>query len=215
MGDKKLQGMDSFDEINKSLGPDHYAMQRDSQDILFTIGRRTQGWFPKELSQSLKDKHIDWMWSLTEWLDEWKRLAVNDEMDDGGRILAYANLGALVESWLKLFLLCHIRSYDEDPCKRKNGTIIKPKDIKFENLIEFFYKIWDIDEGLSDEYNEFAKKYPEWAKRVQHRRNILHIFTNSELGTNSEFLEDLEFYYILIDEIATRIPLPEYSLLSE
>jgi len=60
-----------------------------------------KGWAPQKASEKLEIARIDWLLSLSDTLTIWCKK--NNKMTDGELILAYANLGALVEGWLKLF----------------------------------------------------------------------------------------------------------------
>jgi hypothetical protein len=59
------------------------------------------GWAPDSAAKKLSAARLDWLKELTDCLEIWEDKGVM--LTDGELLLACANLGALVEGWLKLF----------------------------------------------------------------------------------------------------------------
>lgn len=100
------------------------------------------------------------------------------ENESGRLILAWANLGSLVEGTMKLFLSIFYKDYKDDiDTIRKGDKLIDPDVLDLERMRHFFKKrIWD------ENY-----KWDEWVLHVQHRRNAIHTYRNREIGTFEEY----------------------------
>ncbi len=68
-----------------------------------------QGWAPDSVTRILTVARLDWLKSLTDSLEIWVDKGL--QMTDGELLLACANLGALVEGWLKLFYCVYYEDY--------------------------------------------------------------------------------------------------------
>src|SRR5438309_1615922 len=62
------------------------------------------GWAPQDAANLLKSSRLDWLVSLAYTLKLWKDRNAADKNHDGALILAWANLGSLVEGAMKFFL---------------------------------------------------------------------------------------------------------------
>ena len=137
---------------------------------------------------------LDWMSSLTDALQIW--IDKGCSMTDGELILARTNLGALVESWLKLFYCVFYEDYLRNPLKKDN-KMVAPETMSFENLKTFSVgKLWN-------DQNE-----PEylWVDKVQHQRNAIHSFKWREIGTTVEFLDDISVFCGFVENILNHFP---------
>lgn len=153
------------------------------------------GWAPIQAAGLLSKSMLDWQASLAESLKLWNR-----PLSDGELILAWANVGALVEGQLKLFLSVHYNDYlnDGDAIKKK-GSILDPDVIRLEDLRIFFSKkIWKPSEPWSD-----------WVLFVQQRRNAIHAFKYKDIGTSAEFRDSLADLLRFIRSINNRLPYPD------
>ncbi len=120
-------------------------------------------------------------------------------------ILAWANLGSLVEGALKLFLCVFYEDYKADAEKTKFHKVYdsktgKPRDpdrLELEGLSQYFKKA----ELLTEE--ELS-----WLAKVQARRNAIHSFRHREIGDTGEFLAALVEYYDFLEGIESRLPYP-------
>lgn len=178
-------------------------MQNFSNKILGFWNEGAQGWAPPETTNKLLSARLDWLIDLTNALSIWTDK--NSNLSNGELILAYANLGALVEGWLKLFYCVHYANYIDEPKHSKSGDVIEPNDLKFELLKQFSRdKLWK----LNDEWDL-------WVTKIQHRRNAIHSFNTKDIGNSIEFLQDIGEYSHFIKLINNRMPQQEdcdYSL---
>ena len=118
-------------------------------------------------------------------------------MTSGELILANANLGALVECWLVLFLFTYYEYYTKEP-RIKKDEVLEPEDFSFEDLKQFFYKkVFTKDN---------KKEWFEWISKIQYRRNAIHSFKNRDIGSPDEFLSNLNKYCEFVELICDRLP---------
>lgn len=120
-------------------------------------------------------------------------------MTDGELILARANLGAVVESWLRFFYCVFYNDYLDQPKKSKYGKILEPetREMSFETLKHLSTGIlWD---------NKESKEYL-WVDSIQHKRNAIHSFTYRDIGTPADFLLDIDHLCKFVDIILSRLP---------
>ena len=89
-----------------------------------------QGIASVEVTEKLKNAMLDWTVELTDCLHIWLEKGMS--MSNGELILARANLGTLVESWLKFFYCVHYDDYLKNPQKNKN-KIIEPNKMTLES----------------------------------------------------------------------------------
>lgn len=117
-------------------------------------------------------------------------------MTTGELILARANLGAVVESWLKFFYSVYYEDYCKSPIT-KSGKMVEPEKAQFEDLKNFSNgKLWD--NANSSEY--------VWVDSVQKKRNAIHSFRYRDIGTTQEFLDDIEHLYDFVDNVLSHFP---------
>lgn len=156
----------------------------------------SHGWAPVEAADLMSKSRLDWQVLLSETLVQW----AENEINEGQLILAWANLGALIEGTLKLFLSVYYDDYqkDEERYKKKNGNTIDPDALALEKLKQFFKK----KELLSSEQLSFIEL-------VQQRRNAIHAFKDRPLGSKDEFLDCLSKYLDLMRDVSSRLPYPD------
>jgi len=102
--------------------------------------KSAHGWAPIEAAGLLNKSMLEWQASLSSSLRMWLCSS-----SDGDLILAWANIGALVEGQLKLFLSvwCNDYSADSDAIKDKRGRLQELDGSTLEPLRQFFVKrIW-------------------------------------------------------------------------
>lgn len=146
-------------------------------------------------AQKLDIAMLDWMSSLTDALQIW--INKGCFMTDGELILARTNLGALVESWLKLFYCVFYEDYLRNPQTDRKGIMVEPETMSFETLKNFSIgKLWD---------DRQDKEYL-WVDKVQHYRNAIHSFKWREIGTSAEFIDDISTFCNFIDNILNHFP---------
>jgi len=155
------------------------------------------GWAPVEAAELLSKSMLEWQSSLAECLHLWNR----PSLTDGELILAWSNVGSLVEGQLKLFLSVYYKDYtnDIDAIKKNNGDIVDPDIVKFDQLRNFFKKkVW-----VSDE------KWDEWILLIQQRRNAIHAFKFKEIGTTEELHSNIGCLLEFIRMMNDRLPYPD------
>lgn len=138
---------------------------------------------------------LEWQTELTNTLEIWINKGLT--MSEGELILARANLGAVVESWLKLFYCIYYDDYCKNPIKTHKNKMVEPEKARFEDLNIFSTgKLWD-----SYASDEFA-----WVESVRYKRNALHSFEYKNIGTPQIFLNDIDYLYDFVDNILSHLP---------
>ena len=177
--------------------------RRSSFDILTIqtnntalIWKDVHGIAPDNAAKKLDIAMLDWQSELTKTLKIWIDKGL--DMTVGELILARANLGAVVESWLRFFYCVFYDDYINQPMKNKKGQILEPeKDMRFEDLKKFSTGIlWD---------DEKSKDYL-WIDSIQKKRNAIHSFTYKDIGTPLDFLLDVDYLCEFVDMILNHLP---------
>ncbi len=148
------------------------------------------------LNKSRLDRQVSLSYCLKIWLEK-----VEENAEEGSLILAWTNLGSLIEGTMKLFLTVWYETYkiDIDAIKKK-GKIIDPDVLPFELLIQYFRKrIWKI---LKKEELE------DFVRHIQSRRNAIHSYKDREIGTFEEFFSYVQKYLELLILINNKLPHP-------
>jgi len=126
-----------------------------------------------------------------------------DEGAEGQLILAWANLGALVEGTMKLFLTVHYDDYlnDKNTPHNNRGSLVAPEKLVLEALRVFFQKaVWPEEE---------AAEIREWVAMVQAKRNSIHAFAERDIGTHDDFVRALQRYLKFLDNVDQSLPYPD------
>jgi hypothetical protein len=119
---------------------------------------------------------------------------------DGDLILAWANLGSLVEGAMKLHLSVFYKDYLADPdAVVLKGKIQDPDGLMLERLKHFFAKkFWPAD-----------SPHLAYVEMVQTRRNAIHAFKASELRTFADFRNAIRRHLELLRAINNMLPYPD------
>lgn len=150
---------------------------------------------PNSSAKKLYEAMLEWQTELTNTLKLWIDKGLS--MTVGELILARANLGAVVEFWLKLFYCIHYEDYCKKPIRTKKKKMIEPEKATFKELNKFSTGIlWD--SIVSDEFL--------WVDTVRDKRNALHSFEYKNIGTPQDFLDDIDYLYKFVDDIISRLP---------
>ena len=155
---------------------------------------------PNSTASKLDKAMLVWQKELTDTLEIWIDKGLS--MTDGELILAFANLGAVVESWLKFFYCVYYDDYCKNPITYKDpktgkDKMVEPEKAKFDKLKEFSRgKLWT---------DEKSKAYL-WVDAVQHKRNAIHSFRYRDIGTSQGFLNDVDYLYDFVDSIISHLP---------
>ena len=112
------------------------------------LWKNVHGIVPNPSAKKLDIAMLDWQSELTKTLKIWIDKGL--DMTTGELILARANLGAVVESWLRFFYCVFYDDYIKQPMVNKKGKVLEPeKDMRFEDLKNFSTGIlWDDDKDL-------------------------------------------------------------------
>ncbi len=176
-----------------------FAVNQDIQKFW----RKCDGWAPAKAAELLGTVRLDWHTELSRCLYLW---ATDDPSTktDGFLILAWTNLGSLIEGSLKLLLSMYLKAYISDlKAAKDSGTLTKrgtpksPDVLSFQQL-KIFCKKNEIIEGHDLELVDL----------VQKRRNAIHAYKDTDIGTWEEFENAVRGYYVLLDNIDTRLPYP-------
>lgn len=168
---------------------------RQTQNVSL-IWKDVHGIAPNNAASKLDIAMLDWQNELTKTLSIWIDKGL--QMTDGELILARANLGAVVESWLRFFYCVYYDDYTKNPMTTKRGKILEPeKDMRFEDLKNFSTGIlWD--DTKSKDYIRIDD--------IQHKRNAIHSFTYKDIGTPIDFLLDVDFLCEFVDKLLNHLP---------
>lgn len=159
-------------------------------------------WAPVEAARLLGKSRLDWQTSLSGSLRRW--ISGPDEaLTPGDLILAWANLGSLVEGTIKLFLSVYYENYKTDiDALKETGAYGHKKDrpkppdgLTLEPLRRFCAEkgiIKDDDLGL--------------VELVQQRRNAIHAFKDRPIGDDTEFQQALRGYLQMMRNLIGRLP---------
>lgn len=154
------------------------------------------GWAIAETAALLQRSSLPRQVSVAASLKQWVQAR-----SDGDLVLAWANLGALVEGQLKLGLCVYYQDYKcaADAIRKKSGALIDPDEGMLEALRQFFAKNWWLD---SDNWNEYVTL-------VMQRRNAIHAFDARTIGTFSEWKAQLPSHLSFMRAINGRLPYPD------
>jgi hypothetical protein len=166
---------------------------------------------PEGAAKLLSESRLDWLLSLSHTLRRWTRAKPRTNEHDGMLILAWANLGSLVEGWLKLLLCVYLYDYQQSVRSKRANSVFKSlwqdknsvaKDVDTLTLdvLRQFYKaeVWA--------KNPKIDQWDRWLQHIQERRNAIHAFKNRQLGTFEEFRRDVRRYRAFLKEITGHLP---------
>jgi hypothetical protein len=153
------------------------------------------GWAPQDAAQLLDRSMLRWQTSLAYSLTRWI-----DADSEGDLILAWTNLGALVEGQLKLFLCVYYSDYRGDiDAIRRREELIDPDGCNLENLRQFFVKrIWCA-----------GTNWNPYVEMVQQRRNAVHAFKYRDIGTFREWEDALCLHLTFVRDTGGSLPYPD------
>ncbi|KRP49839.1 hypothetical protein [Pseudomonas poae] len=164
---------------------------------MMAFWKDAHGWAPIDAAELLSKSMLEWQSSLAEQLSGWC-----GPLSDGQLILAWTNLGALVEGQMKLLLSVYYQEYLVDTLAIKNGrtgNTVDPDGVTLEPLIVFFKKrIWSQQED-----------WEPWVRTVQRRRNAIHAFKENSIGSAEELHAALRTLLEFVRFINGRLPYPD------
>lgn len=174
------------------------------QEGLSDFWKNIYGWGPDAAAELLSKSRLDWLPSLAHTLKYWTK---PDELTPGELILAWANIGSLLEGTLKLFLSAYLDDYNRDALLsksvqhnfgKKQGLVISTDELSLEGIRKFL-----------TEKKIFKEKYLKLIQDIQHQRNIIHAFKDKPLKVGDEFQEYISVYLGFVAHMAMRLPHPD------
>ena len=166
--------------------------------------KAAHGWAPIEAAGLLSAARLDWQVSLSSSLRNWLR-DPPDTLSDGDLILAWTNLGALIEGTLKLFLSVYYTDFQEDV-----------ENLKVAGAFDHKARAAKSPDGLT---LEPLRKYvaardligasgDALVKLVQERRNAIHAFKDRPIGDDAEFWGAVRDYLAMLGDVDGYLPYP-------
>jgi hypothetical protein len=173
-------------------------------DIIYLNKRIYCQWFdggyaPMDAARLLQRAGLDRLVSLSHTLRLW--LDPGPEPESQGRlILAWANLGTLLEGGMKWFLCVWEHCYAYHRVTTLEGCELGPDELWFLKLCQFFREhVW---------VPEQVDKWHSWCDKIRRRRNAIHAYEKRDLGTWAEFYLDVRRLRDLLQELEMGIPEP-------
>lgn len=162
--------------------------------------RNAAGWAPDEAETILSRSRLDWLQALSESLYTWIEVYRTSTDNEGKLILAWTNLGALLEGGIKLFLSVYMINYSQSKHRYldKKNKLIEPDVLPLEKLKVFLQK-----EEI------FEMKWYPFISLIQERRNAIHAYKHREIGTWTEFYHSIKELRTFTQEIKDRLPYPD------
>lgn len=153
---------------------------------IITYWKGSSGLAPIKTKELLDNSMLEWQISLADTLPLWR-----DAKTPGEIILAWTNIGALVEGLMKLFLCIYYAEYLKQA--EKKG----PDELTLETLRQFFNKnVW------------YHEEWDKWLQVVQIRRNAVHAFRRKDIGTTKDLQDTFPILLKFIRTIDERLPYP-------
>jgi hypothetical protein len=198
-------------DISSWMFPDNKTPIHRVVDDIETVNSRlaqfwkaAHGWAPLEAAGLLSKSRLDWQVSLSSSLRLWLREPANS-LSDGELILAWTNLGSLIEGTLKLFLSVYYNDFQADV-----------ENLKAAGAYDNTKHIPKSPDGLT---LEPLKKYAQardligtdgdaLVQLVQDRRNAIHSFKDRPIGDGAEFQNALRGYLEVLHDVNGRLPYP-------
>ena len=160
------------------------------------LWRSCRGFAPDDVASKVESAMLDWLSDLTDALSIW--VEKGDQMSEGELILARTNMGAIVESWLRLFYCVFYEDYQKQPLVVK-GKPVDPdhRNMRFEDLKEYSIGIlWDSN----------TDPLYLWVDKIQRYRNAIHSFRYRDIGTANGFMGDMDSLCDFVAMIRNRLP---------
>jgi hypothetical protein len=166
--------------------------------------KAAHGWAPIEAAGLLSKARLDWQVSLSSSLRLWLRDPPT-ALSDGELILAWTNLGALIEGTLKLFLSVYYNDFRVDV-----------ENLKAAGAFDHKAQASKSPDGLSLEplrryvaaRDLIGASGDVLVKLVQERRNAIHAFKDRPIGDAAEFWGAVCDYLTMLSDVDDRLPYP-------
>lgn len=166
---------------------------------------KSDGWAPVAAAGLLGKSRLDWQVSLSGSLRLWIREPAK-ALSAAELILAWANLGSLVEGSIKTLLSVWYETYmaDIESLKKANAfdhgkqAAHPPDGLALEKL-----RVYCKTQSLLGADGDAL------AELVQQRRNAIHAFKDRPIGDGLEFQNAVRAYLALLRTVNTRLPYPD------
>ncbi|MCW2366600.1 hypothetical protein M2341_002047 [Sphingobium sp. B7D2B] len=162
---------------------------------------KVDGWAPAEAAAALAEANLRRVASLAHSTQQWIR---DEPLSDGDLVLAWTNLGAVLEGALRLFLTVFLADYLKDKkmlesraFNKKYQVLTLPSNLTFDNMLDAYEK----SELLPN--NQLAL-----CRRLQHNRNAIHAFKLRDVETDEAFQVALRELAALMRSLDGRMPRP-------
>ena len=175
-------------------------------ETVISAWKTHSGWAPPVAARMLDKSRLDWVESLGHTLRIWVEKPSPKE-HDGRLILAWTNLGCLVEGTIKFFLSVYAQSYErevialaQDELRSLASKSGQPKELDsltFQGLREFLVK-----RVLASDVRE----WDTWLQHIQERRNAIHAYKHREIGSFDEFWNDVRIYVRFLEQLTGQLP---------
>jgi hypothetical protein len=170
-----------------------------------TFWSKSDGWAPVAAAGLLGKSRLDWQASLSTSLRLWIRDPAN-ALSPAELILAWANLGSLIEGSIKTLLSVWYETYkaDIDNLKKANAfdhskqVAHSPDGLGLEKL-----RVYCKAQGLLGADGDAL------VELVQQRRNAIHAFKDRPIGDGLEFQNTVRAYLALLRTVNARLPYPD------
>lgn len=193
-------------------------LNSDIEKIVSTIHKiecfwsNHRDWPPENVQSLLSKSRLDRVLSLSRCLHLWSSEDFI-EKEEGALILAWANLGSLAESSLQFFLtvfyndyISNLNEFNHETRKpswlkcyfNDKNEMKNPDELSFQDLKVFFTKL-----------NILGSPIISPIENIQVNRNSIHSYKNRHIGSSENFKQAIQHYYILINEIESRLPYPD------
>jgi hypothetical protein len=165
---------------------------------------KSDGWAPVAAAGLLGKSRLDWQVSLSGSLRLWMRDPA-DALTSAELILAWTNLGSLIEGTIKLFLSVYYETFkaDIDNLKKVNAynkkkrEPLSPDGLTLEPLRRYC--------ALREILNKVDLAL---VQLVQQRRNAIHAFKDRPIGDDAEFQQSVMGYLQMLRNVIARLPYP-------
>ena len=158
------------------------------------------GWAPDRAAASLSRSRLDRQVSLAQCLHRWLPESNGAEMTEGELILAWANLGSVVEGSLKTLLCVHLEDFASDPeAPQDRRGVIDPDRLSLERLRQFLVK------------RDLLREHDDFIEEVQQRRNAIHAFKHREIGSTADFEAALRQGLKMLADLDEYLPTPDLA----
>ena len=173
-------------------------------DQLAKFWSKSDGWAPVTAAGLLGKSRLDWQVSLSGSLRLWMRDPA-EALSSAELILAWANIGSLIEGTIKLFLSVYYETFkaDIDNLKKVNAydkkkqEPLSPDGLTLEPLRQYC--------ALREILN---KEELALVQLVQQRRNAIHAFKDRPIGDEAEFEQAVRDYLQMLRNVIARLPYP-------